>query len=38
MIMMKFLLIGSGKGVASVETIKRYKWKRKSLKFYKSII
>ena len=31
----EILLIGSGKGVASIETIKDIKWKRKSLKFYK---
>ena len=31
----EILLIGSGKAVASVETIKEIKWKRKSLKYYK---
>ena len=31
----EIILIGSGKGVASVNTIKDIKWKRKSLKFYK---
>ena len=31
----EILLIGSGKGVTSVQTIKDIKWKRKSLKFYK---
>ena len=31
----EILLIGSGKGVASIETIKDVNWKRKSLKFYK---
>ena len=31
---MKFILIGSGKGVASVKTINPIKWKRKSLKHY----
>ena len=31
----EILLIGSGKGVTSVETIKDIQWKRKSLKFYK---
>ncbi len=31
----EILLIGSGKGVASIESIKDIKWKRKSLKFYK---
>ena len=30
----EILLIGSGKGVASVKTIKQIKWKRKSLKQY----
>ena len=30
----EILLIGSGKGVASVQTINQIKWKRKSLKFY----
>ena len=31
----EIILIGSGKGVASVNTIKDIKWSRKSLKFYK---
>ncbi len=31
----EILLIGSGKGVASVQTINKIKWKRKSIKFYK---
>ncbi|MDA9604078.1 aminotransferase class IV [Candidatus Pelagibacter sp.] len=31
----EILLIGSGKGVTSIETIRDIKWKRKSLKFYK---
>ena len=30
----EILLIGSGKGVVSVQTINKIKWKRKSLKFY----
>ena len=30
----EILLIGSGKGVTSVQTINEIKWKRKSLKFY----
>jgi 4-amino-4-deoxychorismate lyase len=30
----EIILIGSGKGVASVKTINQIKWKRKSLKFY----
>jgi len=30
----EIILIGSGKGVASVKTINQVKWKRKSLKFY----
>ena len=30
----EIILIGSGKGVASVNTIQQIKWKRKSLKFY----
>ena len=30
----EIILIGSGKGVASVKTIDQIKWKRKSLKFY----
>ena len=31
----EILLIGSGKAVTSVETIKEIKWRRKSLKFYR---
>ena len=31
----EIILIGSGKGVASVKTIDQINWKRKSLKFYK---
>ena len=31
----EILLIGSGKAVTSVETIKGIKWRRKSLKYYK---
>jgi 4-amino-4-deoxychorismate lyase len=31
----EILLIGSGKAVTSVETIKEIKWRRKSLKYYK---
>ena len=31
----EIILIGSGKGVTSIETINDIKWKRKSLKFYK---
>jgi 4-amino-4-deoxychorismate lyase len=31
----EILLVGSGKGVASVESINKIKWKRKSLKYYK---
>ena len=30
----EIILIGSGKGVASVKTINQIEWKRKSLKFY----
>ena len=30
----EILLIGSGKAVTSIETIKEIKWKRKSLKYY----
>jgi len=33
----EILLIGSGKGVVSIETIDKIKWKRKSLKFYKAL-
>ncbi len=31
----EILLIGSGKAVTSVETIKEINWKRKGLKYYK---
>jgi len=31
----EIILIGSGKGVASINTINKIKWKKKSLKFYK---
>ena len=31
----EILLIGSGKAVTSIETIKEIKWRRKSLKYYK---
>ena len=31
----EILLIGSGKAVTSVETIKKINWKRKDLKYYK---
>ena len=31
----EIILIGSGKGVASVKTINQIKWTRKNLKFYK---
>tara|TARA_B100001057_G_scaffold73762_1_gene68172 strand:- start:13 stop:780 length:768 start_codon:yes stop_codon:yes gene_type:complete len=31
----EIILIGSGKGVTSVKSIRQIKWKRKSLKFYK---
>ena len=34
----EILLIGSGKGVASIQTIKNVKWKRKSLTFYKILL
>jgi len=30
----EIILIGSGKGVASVKTIDQIKWRRKSLKYY----
>ena len=33
----EIILVGSGKGVASVNTIDQIKWKRKSLKFYKKL-
>jgi len=33
----EIILIGSGKGVASVKTINKLKWKRKSLNFYEFI-
>ena len=31
----EIILVGSGKGVASINTINDINWKRKSLKFYK---
>ena len=34
----EIILIGSGKGVASVKTINQTKWKRKSLKFYNILL
>ena len=34
----EIILIGSGKGVASVKTINQIKWKRKSLKFYNALL
>ena len=34
----EIILIGSGKGVASVHTINDIKWKRKSLKFYRILL
>ena len=34
----EIILIGSGKGVASIETINDIKWKRKSLKFYNILL
>ena len=34
----EIILIGSGKGVASVKTINQIKWKRKSLKFYNVLL
>jgi 4-amino-4-deoxychorismate lyase len=33
----EIILIGTGKGVASVNQIEQIKWKRKSLKFYKRL-
>ena len=33
----EILLVGSGKGVASIKYINDIKWKRKSLKFYKML-
>ena len=33
----EILLIGSGKGVASIKNINEIKWKRKSFKFYKKL-
>ena len=33
----EIILIGTGKGVASVNLIEKVKWKRKSLKFYKRL-
>ena len=34
----EIILIGSGKGVTSVKTIRQIKWKRKSLKLYKKFL
>jgi 4-amino-4-deoxychorismate lyase len=34
----EIILIGSGKGVASVKTIDQIKWKRKSLKYYNVLL
>ena len=34
----EIILIGSGRGVASVKTINQIKWKRKSLKFYNILL
>ena len=34
----EILLIGSGKAVTSIETVKEIKWKRKSLKYYKILL
>jgi len=34
----EIILIGSGKGVTSINTINNIKWKRKSLKFYKILL
>ena len=34
----EILLVGSGKGVASVQTIRNIKWKRKNFKFYKILL
>ena len=34
----EIILIGSGKGVASVKTINQIKWKRKNLKFYNILL
>ena len=34
----EIILIGSGKGVASVKTINKLQWKRKSLKFYNILL
>ncbi|MDA7562297.1 aminotransferase class IV, partial [Candidatus Pelagibacter sp.] len=31
----EILLVGSGKAVTSIKTIKEIKWKRKSLRYYK---
>ena len=31
----EILLVGSGKGIASVKTVKQIGWKRKSLKHFK---
>ncbi len=34
----EIILIGSGKGVASIKTIDKIKWKRKNLKFYNELL
>ena len=34
----EIILVGSGKGVASVKTIDQINWKRKSLKFYNKLL
>tara|TARA_B110000008_G_C16825458_1_gene506375 strand:+ start:10 stop:780 length:771 start_codon:yes stop_codon:yes gene_type:complete len=34
----EIILVGSGKGVASIKTIRDIKWKRKSLKYYKILL
>ena len=34
----EIILIGSGKGVASVKSIDQIKWKRKSLKYYNALL
>ena len=34
----EILLIGSGKAVTSIETIREIKWKRKSLKYYRILL
>tara|TARA_Y100000591_G_scaffold295288_1_gene284475 strand:+ start:41 stop:814 length:774 start_codon:yes stop_codon:yes gene_type:complete len=34
----EIILLGSGKGIASVKTIKKLKWKRKSFKYYRILL